>query len=272
MSKRSPNRRPDAIERAHEAIDHGDLRTARRLLAKVKEPTIDSEFARWRAAFAARDPQPALGVARQAVTHFPESADLQHALGRTLMELGRHEEALPALEEACYLDEDFDDAWYDLAIVRSELGDTAGMRAAFTEVYELDCAEPLPPLLFSPERVQAWAQRAFDMLPEEIQERVADVPVFIADYPEPWILEAPPWDPRLLGLFDGPTWAELRSSDLAGGGAFGSAPHVYLFQRNLERIAPDPRDMAREVRVTVHHELGHFLGLDEHDLHERGLG
>ncbi len=205
----------------------------------------------------------ALGLPHGAVDHIT----YHHALGRTLMELDQLDEALHALEEACYLDEDFADAWYDLAIVRSALGDSAGMRSAFTEVYELDCAEPRPQLLFAPDQVQRWAQRAFDMLPEELQGRVADVPVFIAEYPEPWILDDAPWDPRLLGLFDGPTWADLKAGLLTG-----HAPHVYLFQRNLERVAQDPRDMAREVRVTVHHELGHFLGLDEHDLDERGLG
>jgi predicted Zn-dependent protease with MMP-like domain len=30
--------------------------------------------------------------------------------------------------------------------------------------------------------------------------------------------------------------------------------------------------MAEQVRITVHHEIGHFLGLDELDLIKRGLG
>jgi predicted Zn-dependent protease with MMP-like domain len=269
MSRRTPNKSgADLIERAHVAVDHGDLRRARRLVEKLGPAnTHEKAFLRWRVAFTAHDPEPALAIAQENARAFPESADLQHALGRTLMELERHDEAVPWLEEACYLDADFAEAWYDLALVRAELGDLSGMRAAFTEVYEIDTAEPLPPLLFTPDRVQEWAQRAFDMLPREIQDRVSDVPVFIAEYPDRWILDDAPWDPRLLGLFDGPTWAELR-----GEGVTGHSPHIYLFQRNLERLAQDPREMAREVRVTVHHELGHYLGLDEHDLDERGLG
>jgi len=268
MSRRpSKTTGADLVERAHQAVDMGDLRRARRILGKLSAgPTPDVAFLRWRVAFAAQDPSPALPIAEENARSFPESPDLQHALGRTLMELDRPDDALPWLEEACYLDQDFGDAWYDLALVREVLGDRAGMRAAFSEVFEIDTAEPVPPLLFTPDRVQAWAQRAFDMLPTEIKNRVADVPVFIAEYPEPWILEDAPWDPRLLGLFDGPTWAELKAGLISG-----HSPHVYLFQRNLERVAQDPREMARQVRVTVHHELGHFLGLDEHDLDERGL-
>ena len=44
------------------------------------------------------------------------------------------------------------------------------------------------------------------------------------------------------------------------------------YQRNLERVCHDSRDMAEQVRVTLHHEVGHFLGLEEDDLHHRGLG
>ena len=265
-TKKAP--RHDLVERAHLAVDHGDMRRARRLVDKLGVvATTEVAFLRWRVAFAGQDPSSALPVAEENARRFPQCADLQHALGRTLMEMDRPEDAVPWLEESCYLDSDFADAWYDLAVVRSDLGDIAGMRAAFTEVYEIDMGEPRPPLLFRTEQVRAWAQRAFDILPKEIQSRVADVPIFVSEYPDPWILEDSPWDPRLLGLFDGPTWAELKAGLLSG-----HPPHVYLYQRNLERVVQDPREMAREVRVTVHHELGHFLGLDEHDLDERGLG
>ncbi len=74
-------------------------------------------------------------------------------------------------------------------------------------------------------------------------------------------------DPRLLGLFSGPTWPELH-----GGDAVWGSPVVYVFQRNLERVCADSREMAEQVRITVQHELGHFLRLEEADLHDRGLG
>lgn len=257
------------LERAHQAVDHGDLRRARRILGKIGEGTPSPElaYAHWRVAWTSKGPAAALPGIEEAVVAFPESPDLHHALGTTLAQLDRPDDALVALEEACYLDADFAEAWYDLAKVRESVGDIAGMRAAFTEVYELDMAEPLPELVFSEDQMKRWVERAVDLLPPEVRERIVDVPIFVAEYPEPWILETEIADPRLLGLFDGPTWTELRSVE----GAYTGAPHVYVFQRNLERVAPDPRTMAHEVRVTVHHELGHFLGLDEHDMHERGL-
>ena len=269
------------VDRAHEALDRGDRRRARRLLKSLDSgkarpaDAMNVAFLRWRLASLHEDLGPALTIAEANAAAWPESADLQHALGWTLIESGRVEDAVPWLEEACYLDADFADAWYELAQARASLGDLAGMRQAYGEVFAIDTAPPMPPLRFSEKTVHEWAQHAYDGLPAEILDVVADVPVIVADYPDPWILEEAPWDPRLLGLFMGPTWADQKSLSLdtiEPGGLLTERPVVYVFQRNLERVFNDPREMARQVRITVHHELGHYLGLDEDDLEERGLG
>jgi predicted Zn-dependent protease with MMP-like domain len=46
---------------------------------------------------------------------------------------------------------------------------------------------------------------------------------------------------------------------------------IVLFQRNLERFARSRDELAEEIAVTLVHEVGHFLGLDEDELYERGL-
>lgn len=265
------NDRDRLLARFHTSVDHGDVRRASRLLAKMEASSDDAEaaFGRWRLAALDEDGTAALKAARRGVERFPESPDLHHALGWTLLEQQQLEEAVGHLEEACFLDQDFADAWYDLAVARELSGDLAGMRQAFTEVYEIDTAPEQPPLRYSDEQISKWADRAMAALPAEVREAAKDVPVFVQDYPDAWILENAPWDPRLLGLFDGPTWAELQATDSMMGVQGG--PHVYLYQRNLERVCPDSRTMAEQVRITLHHEVGHFLGLDEHDLDERGL-
>ena len=49
-------------------------------------------------------------------------------------------------------------------------------------------------------------------------------------------------------------------------------PGIILFLRNLWDLAEGDEPFYRaEVRTTYLHELGHFLGLDELDLEERGL-
>jgi predicted Zn-dependent protease with MMP-like domain len=43
-----------------------------------------------------------------------------------------------------------------------------------------------------------------------------------------------------------------------------------LFRQPLCRHAVDLEDLVREIRVTVMHEFGHHVGLDEDRLHELG--
>ena len=44
--------------------------------------------------------------------------------------------------------------------------------------------------------------------------------------------------------------------------------YIYLFQRNLERIARDREDLIEQITITLHHELGHYLGLDEDEVED----
>jgi predicted Zn-dependent protease with MMP-like domain len=72
--------------------------------------------------------------------------------------------------------------------------------------------------------------------------------------------------PDILGLFIG---ASLRES---GVWMTPSEPNiVHLFKRNLERVATSRNELLEEARVILIHEIGHYLGLDEEDLAERGL-
>ena len=49
-------------------------------------------------------------------------------------------------------------------------------------------------------------------------------------------------------------------------------PHrILIFKRPLEEDFPDPRELRKEIRKTVIHELGHHFGLNERDLEKLGL-
>ena len=90
------------------------------------------------------------------------------------------------------------------------------------------------------------------------------VAVTVEELPSDEILldESPPLDPdQLLGLFVG-----IPLSDAAAGGAGALPPRILVFKRNLERLALDIDELEEEIAVTVYHELGHYLGLDEDDL------
>ena len=103
-------------------------------------------------------------------------------------------------------------------------------------------------------------------LPREMARRAAEVPVVMLPRPTKAMVRDDGIDPDLLGLFVGPNCAEgVESGDPL-------PPEILLFLDNLWDYAEGDEELFREeVRVTYYHELGHYLGLEEGDLEDRGL-
>ena len=111
---------------------------------------------------------------------------------------------------------------------------------------------------------EAETQTTLAGLPPELRERAAALPVVF----EPWVSEdlvATGLDPDILGLFVGDA-ADISASDLP------LPPQIFLFLESIWDLAEGEEEAFREeVRTTYLHELGHYLGLDEIDLEDRGL-
>ena len=103
-------------------------------------------------------------------------------------------------------------------------------------------------------------------LPREMASRAAEVPVVMLARPTKAMVRDDGIDPDLLGLFVGPNCAEgVESGDPL-------PPEILLFLENLWDYAEGDEELFREeVRVTYFHELGHYIGLEEGDLEDRGL-
>ena len=43
------------------------------------------------------------------------------------------------------------------------------------------------------------------------------------------------------------------------------------FKKNLEKICADREELIEQIQITIRHEIGHYLGLDEDDLDRLGL-
>ena len=97
---------------------------------------------------------------------------------------------------------------------------------------------------------------ALDSLSPELARALRNVAVVVED--------ENPEDPDLFGLYEGVPLPER-------GDEAGSLPdRIAIYRRPLEEEFPDPRDLEREIRITVLHELGHYFGLDEDRLEELG--
>ena len=106
-----------------------------------------------------------------------------------------------------------------------------------------------------------------ESLPDVIRSAIQEVPVIVEPKPKRAIAErAPHITPEVLGLFVGSSLADKVVA------ASGYPNVVMLFQRNLERAGRSRTEVAKEIKITLLHEYGHYLGFDEEELEHLGLG
>lgn len=74
-------------------------------------------------------------------------------------------------------------------------------------------------------------------------------------------------EPDLYGLYEGVPLTER----MAGSEDFREPDRVFVYRRPLfEDFGDDPLELAREIRVTLLHELAHYFGIDDDRLAELG--
>lgn len=110
---------------------------------------------------------------------------------------------------------------------------------------------------------QAEVEATLEELPGPLRKPAAELPVTFEPIPNAG-LQSDGIEVDTLGLFTG--------HEFADSGAEVLPPQIILFLENLWDFAEGDEAVFREeVHTTFLHELGHFLGLDEDDLTERGL-
>ncbi|HYQ95605.1 MAG TPA: metallopeptidase family protein [Candidatus Eisenbacteria bacterium] len=137
----------------------------------------------------------------------------------------------------------------------------------FAEAHRLEPEDMPLPVRLTPDDFKALVDKVLASLPRVIREAVLEVPVLVEPKPTPAMAEhAPAINPEVLGLFVGTSVGEK----LRGGGGYGDV--VLLFQKNLERAGRNRQEVSKEMKITLLHEYGHYLGFDEEELEHLGLG
>jgi predicted Zn-dependent protease with MMP-like domain len=97
-----------------------------------------------------------------------------------------------------------------------------------------------------------------DALPDEMVDGLENVVFVTEDLPEDGSLD-------LLGLYDGVALTER------GTYGFGELPdRIILYRQPLLAISESLDELKDEIHVTLVHEIAHFYGLDDAQLHELG--
>lgn len=111
----------------------------------------------------------------------------------------------------------------------------------------------------SDEAFEEMINDALDTIPDSFAQHMHNIVILARDYN--------PDNPTLLGLFEGVPLPEQHSNHT------GFLPDaVFIYKNALEAISVDEDHLRHEVKVTVLHEVGHYFGLEEHELHALGWG
>ncbi len=251
-----------------QALQHlDDLLAGRTDLPRPDRGTeAEIHYLKSKALFYLDDLEGALFLVRRASKTSGDVAVYRAFEGQILFELGRFAEARRFLEQAVILDSDSAHAHYHLGLVLERLDEDEVAQAAFASANARDPEHyPLP----TPMDEAAFRRAASDAIaniPRSIRELVEHVPVLVREFPDTELIEQENVSPQILGLFSGVPRTEAAVTAQAR-----DVDRVFLFKRNLEKVCRTHAELVEQIQITVKHEIGHYLGLDEDDLERLGL-
>lgn len=259
--------------RAYDAGEVAGVQRHRSAVAMLPEGgpgALEYLALRWRELWLLGERDDALVVATEASRRYPDDPEATLELGDILVEVGRFDAALDVLLEGARKHPEHAEIWYETGLAAERVERWEVRSECFQRVWALEHEqEGTGARLWLPEeRFVEVAEETLERLSARIRQAVGNVAIFVEDYPDAWIFETEVGDPRVLGLFDGPERAQEAGVDFV---ATGPA-RIYLFRRNIERMCRSAEEVEEQVEITVLHEVGHYLGLDEEELHLRGLG
>ena len=110
-------------------------------------------------------------------------------------------------------------------------------------------------------------RQVLDDLPGMFRESIRNVAVVVEDRPPDWLLDElglPPGE-TLYGFYHGVPLPERSVLDS------GNLPdRISVYRGPLMEDFRDPGELARQIRTTLLHEIGHYFGMDEEDLARLG--
>ena len=113
----------------------------------------------------------------------------------------------------------------------------------------------------------ALVETALSKIPRRFRDVLKNLPIVVEDWPDPDLMEQVTGDrdAMVYGLFSGKPLTDRHFDD------WGELPPVIqLYRMPLEEDFSSPEELAREIEITLVHEIAHFVGFDEETLREYG--
>lgn len=214
-------------------------------LAETDDEVVDALLLKFDALLGKNE----LDEARVLCSRFPkgpfENPNHSFLVGRALYEVGSIEEAAPLIEDAAKSNPRNTEAYYYLGLVRDDRGDTPGATEAFLRSRELDIELPAPAWALSRETFEANVRQVVESLDETLRKHVRQNEIYVSDVPGVEVV-VDGVDPRALLMLDGV--GPIGPDGLA-------AARVFVYQRNVERVAGAIDLVETEIKVALEREI-----------------
>ena len=261
------------LDQAEVALEEGDVETALNLCSAVERQSPGHPGA----AFVRGDALRAIGQLEAAAESYEQAAlsRSDHTMSWSALALARFEllqtdRCARAVSRALREDPRNAEAWWVRSLLAEWRGDAHGANRSRLHAQWLNPREfPLPPSLTDDE-IEHIVSDCIEALHPQLQEYLASVAILLDDLPDEELLRKydPPMSPlEMLGHFSGYSLMGRSHEDPWS----NIPPSIVLFRANLERYAAHREELIEQLRITVFHEIGHFLGLDEDEVAARGL-
>lgn len=253
----------EEFQEHEEALDLGD-----ELLAGSLDRGTEAEvyYLKAKALFYLDDLDGALFLLRRALQTNGELTPVYRAFeGQILFENGNLRGARESLERALAQESDSAHTLYHLGLVYEYSESPERAEPLFERAAELAPDDYQVPVRVEAAEFERIAEGALASLPARIRRYVKNCPILIEDLPDPELVQQEGISPQVLGLFVGgphsaPEDAPWNTDPVV------EPTRILLFKRNLEKQARSREELVEQIQVTVKHEIGHYLGLDEDDL------
>ncbi len=225
----------DAIAMCEHALD----------LAESEDEVVDALLLHFDALLGRGD----MDAAKVIVQRFPkgpfDNPNHTFLVGRAYYETGAIEESRPLVEDAVKRNPTNPEAQYYLGLILDELGEAGLGTQAFLRSRELDLEQPAPAWSLTHETFQMTAKRALASLEDELKRFIRQEEVYVCDVPGVEVV-VDGVDPRALLLLDSVSLAPDDPNPTA---------RVFVYQRNVERLAGAIEYVQSEIRSALEREL-----------------
>lgn len=266
--------RDEIVGKLRAAVDAGELERAADLARKAMRKWPDDaevfELAGWVAA-ELESPEEAMVAYDRAVALDPESIGALVGRASTWLDLADTARALQDAKAAVALDGKDAEARYVLATAHELAGRQREADREYERAERLDPERYPRPFRISRHDFDRLMRAAIDQLPPHVHDAIDNLSMGVKDHPgsEDQIAGERPLSLQLLGVFQG---ASLRERSTEDPWTIANPGIILLFQKNLERACASREELVEQITITVFHEVGHYLGMDEDEIHGRGLG